>query len=42
MVSLSYRSLATYIEDDNVTELRNFLNEKKSQVDDRDEVKAKS
>ncbi|XP_025154108.1 kinase D-interacting substrate of 220 kDa B isoform X1 [Harpegnathos saltator] len=37
MVSLSYRSLASYITDDNLAELQNFLENKRAQVDDRDE-----
>ncbi|XP_032676963.1 kinase D-interacting substrate of 220 kDa B isoform X3 [Odontomachus brunneus] len=37
MVSLSYRSLASYITDDNLAELQNFLENKRVQVDDRDE-----
>ncbi|XP_076230105.1 ankyrin repeat-rich membrane spanning isoform X1 [Nomia melanderi] len=37
MVSLCYRSLASYITDDNLAGLQNFLENKRVQVDDRDE-----
>ncbi|KAL2720804.1 kinase D-interacting substrate of 220 kDa isoform X5 [Vespula squamosa] len=37
MVSLCYRSLASYITDDNLAGLQNFLENKRTQVDDRDE-----
>ncbi|XP_047348706.1 kinase D-interacting substrate of 220 kDa isoform X3 [Vespa velutina] len=37
MVSLCYRSLASYITDDNLAGLQNFLENKRAQVDDRDE-----
>ncbi|TGZ46633.1 Uncharacterized protein DBV15_04030 [Temnothorax longispinosus] len=37
MVSLCYRSLASYITDDNLVGLQNFLENKRVQVDDRDE-----
>ncbi|XP_076638415.1 ankyrin repeat-rich membrane spanning isoform X1 [Colletes latitarsis] len=37
MVSLCYRSLASYITDDNLAGLQNFLESKRVQVDDRDE-----
>jgi len=38
MVSLCYRSLASYITDDNLAGLQSFLENKRVQVDDRDEV----
>lgn len=38
MVSLCYRSLASYITDDNLVGLQSFLENKRVQVDDRDEV----
>ncbi|XP_018394084.1 PREDICTED: kinase D-interacting substrate of 220 kDa [Cyphomyrmex costatus] len=37
MVSLCYRSLASYISDDNLVGLQSFLENKRVQVDDRDE-----
>ncbi|XP_015439222.1 PREDICTED: kinase D-interacting substrate of 220 kDa [Dufourea novaeangliae] len=37
MVSLCYRSLTSYITDDNLAGLQNFLENKRVQVDDRDE-----
>ncbi|KOC69442.1 Kinase D-interacting substrate of 220 kDa [Habropoda laboriosa] len=37
MVSLCYRSLASYITDDNLAGLQNFLENKRIQIDDRDE-----
>ncbi|KAL0272477.1 UNVERIFIED_CONTAM: hypothetical protein PYX00_005429 [Menopon gallinae] len=37
MVSLSYRSLTTFISDNNLPGLRTFLESRKSQVDDRDD-----
>ncbi|XP_014470021.1 PREDICTED: kinase D-interacting substrate of 220 kDa isoform X2 [Dinoponera quadriceps] len=37
MVSLSYRSLVSHITDDNLAELQNFLENKRVQIDDRDE-----
>ncbi|XP_076390426.1 ankyrin repeat-rich membrane spanning isoform X2 [Megachile rotundata] len=37
MVSLCYRSLASYITDDNLAGLQNFLENKRVQIDDRDE-----
>ncbi|XP_036138721.1 kinase D-interacting substrate of 220 kDa isoform X2 [Monomorium pharaonis] len=37
MVSLCYRSLASYITDDNLVGLQSFLENKRVQVDDRDE-----
>ncbi|XP_076173301.1 ankyrin repeat-rich membrane spanning isoform X4 [Ptiloglossa arizonensis] len=37
MVSLCYRSLASYITDDNLAGLQNFFENKRVQVDDRDE-----
>ncbi|XP_025995855.1 kinase D-interacting substrate of 220 kDa B isoform X3 [Solenopsis invicta] len=37
MVSLCYRSLASYITDDNLAGLQSFLENKRVQVDDRDE-----
>ncbi|XP_049858446.1 kinase D-interacting substrate of 220 kDa B isoform X1 [Schistocerca gregaria] len=37
MVSLCYRSLSAYISDDNISGLQNFLENKRVQVDDRDE-----
>ncbi|XP_012282604.1 kinase D-interacting substrate of 220 kDa isoform X3 [Orussus abietinus] len=37
MVSLCYRSLVTYITDDNLAGLQNFLENKRVQIDDRDE-----
>ncbi|XP_024945713.1 kinase D-interacting substrate of 220 kDa isoform X2 [Cephus cinctus] len=37
MVSLCYRSLISYITDDNLTGLQNFLENKRVQVDDRDD-----
>ncbi|XP_066998257.1 kinase D-interacting substrate of 220 kDa B [Anabrus simplex] len=37
MVSLCYRSLVNYIIEDNLTGLQNFLENKRVQVDDRDE-----
>ncbi|KAK6637747.1 hypothetical protein RUM44_008169 [Polyplax serrata] len=37
MVSLSYRPLANYISEENLVGLRNFLDNRKPQVDDRDE-----
>ena len=39
MVSLSYRTLIGFISDDNLTALQNFLENKRVQVDDRDEVR---
>lgn len=39
MVSLSYRPLANYISEENLVGLRNFLDNRKPQVDDRDEVR---
>lgn len=41
MVSLCYRSLASYITDDNLAGLQSFLENKRVQVDDRDEVSMK-
>nr|CAD7439792.1 unnamed protein product [Timema bartmani] len=38
MVSLCFRSLVNYITDDNLIGLQNFLENKRVQVDDRDEV----
>lgn len=38
MVSLCYRSLASYISDDNLVGLQSFLENKRVQIDDRDEV----
>lgn len=38
MVSLCFRSLAGYINDDNLQGLQSFLENKQIQVDDRDEV----
>ncbi|XP_058810678.1 kinase D-interacting substrate of 220 kDa B-like [Phymastichus coffea] len=37
MVSLCYRTLANYVSDDNLAGLQNFLENKRVQVDDRDE-----
>ncbi|XP_076752387.1 ankyrin repeat-rich membrane spanning isoform X2 [Xylocopa sonorina] len=37
MVSLCYRSLASYITDDNLAGLQSFLENKRVQIDDRDE-----
>ncbi|KYQ48723.1 hypothetical protein ALC60_12229 [Trachymyrmex zeteki] len=37
MVSLCYRSLASYISDDNLVGLQSFLENKRVQIDDRDE-----
>ncbi|KAK1129938.1 hypothetical protein K0M31_019633 [Melipona bicolor] len=37
MVSLCYRTLASYITDDNLAGLQNFLENKRAQIDDRDE-----
>nr|XP_033335869.1 kinase D-interacting substrate of 220 kDa isoform X2 [Megalopta genalis] len=37
MISLCYRSLASYITDDNLAGLQNFLENKRVQIDDRDE-----
>ncbi|XP_011263943.1 kinase D-interacting substrate of 220 kDa B isoform X4 [Camponotus floridanus] len=37
MVSLCYRSLTSYIEDDNLVGLQSFLENKRVQIDDRDE-----
>ncbi|XP_011499343.1 PREDICTED: kinase D-interacting substrate of 220 kDa isoform X2 [Ceratosolen solmsi marchali] len=37
MVSLCYRTLASYVSDDNLSGLQNFLENKRIQVDDRDE-----
>lgn len=42
MVSLCYRSLASYITDDNLVGLQSFLENKRVQVDDKDEVSAMS
>jgi hypothetical protein len=39
MVSLCFRTLVNYITDDNLVGLQNFLENKRVQVDDRDEVK---
>jgi len=39
MVSLCFRSLVNYITDDNLVGLQNFLENKRVQVDDRDEVR---
>nr|CAD7202473.1 unnamed protein product [Timema douglasi] len=39
MVSLCFRSLINYIADDNLIGLQNFLENKRVQVDDRDEVR---
>lgn len=38
MVSLCFRSLANYINDDNLSGLQSFLESKQVQVDDRDDV----
>lgn len=38
MVSLSYRSLANYILEDNLIGLRGFLENRHVVIDDRDEV----
>lgn len=38
MVSLCFRSLATYINDNNFDGFQSFLESKQIQVDDRDEV----
>lgn len=39
MVSLCYRPLVNFITDDNLAGLQNFLENKRVQVDDRDEVR---
>lgn len=39
MVSLCFRSLVNYITDDNLAGLKNFLENKRVQIDDRDEVR---
>ena len=38
MVSLCFRTLVNFITDDNLVGLQNFLENKRVQVDDRDEV----
>lgn len=38
MVSLCYRSLAGYINEDNLQGLQSFLENKQVQIDDKDEV----
>lgn len=38
MVSLCFRNLASYVNDDNLPGLQSFLENKEVQVDDRDEV----
>ena len=39
MVSLCYRNLISYITDDNLAGLQNYFENKRVQVDDRDEVR---
>lgn len=39
MVSLCFRSLVQYVNDDNLQGLQSFLENKQVQIDDKDEVK---